>query len=231
MTNTKKYNKFYFLHINKTGGRYLTQNVIDPIKNELHKNGILHIVEPHSHSGWHSQIDKNTYVVAILRNTVQQTVSLYAHKISLDDSGNLKNKYNKNKINKKDFFEWLYNENLYPNFQTKNFLCNEFFLKKDHFKNKLNVKLNFDENLLNVRKNQVNLFLNTNNIDGRGLEIQKKIFLDLGINGTTKLAKEKKIFFNEESKKLYNMLSNEEKEIIRKYNIKDDNFYTNTVFF
>jgi hypothetical protein len=219
------------MHIQKTGGRHLAQNVIDPIKNELHKNGILRVAELHPHTGWHSEIDDKTYIITSLRDPVKQCISFYAHGISLDIKGKLKNEYDKNKVNKKDFFEWLYREDLYPNPQVKSFLHDEFFLKRNHPKNKLHVKVNFDENLFNLRKNQVSLFLNTDNINGRDLEIQKKIFLDLGINGTTNLTKEKTTFFNKESKRLYDMLTEEEKQIIRTYNLKDYNLYRNTVFF
>ena len=231
MTNKSNYNKLYFLHIHKTGGRYLIENVIRPIKNTLHQKGISHIIEPHSHSGWHSEIDDKTYVITSLRDPAEQCISFYAHKIALNPLGELKDKYDKEKLTKKDFFEWLYNEDLYPNLQTKSFLYDEFFLKRNHPKNKSNVKLTFDENLFSLRKNQVNLFLNMNNINGRSLEIQKKIFLDLGINANLWRTKERAIPLNKESKILYNMFTEEEKEIIRKYNIEDYNFYKNTEFF
>jgi hypothetical protein len=226
-----KYNKFYFLHINKTGGRHIKANVILPIINQLSENGIEYIIEPHSHSGWHSRIDDKTYVMTVLRDPVEQAISLYAHKISLDNQGNLKDEYNKDKLNKKDFFDWMEKLDLYPNFQTRSFLCDEFYLKRDHLKNKNNVSLIFDENILEFRKNQVNLFLNMENINGREIEIQEKIFLDLGINGSTVSPKTKSNFFNHESKILYSKFTEAEKQFIAKYNSLDNDLYKSIDYF
>lgn len=226
-----KYNKFYFLHINKTGGRYIRESVIYPIIKQLNENGIEHIVESHSHSGWHSKIDDKTYVMSVLRDPVEQAVSLYAHKISLNNQGFLKNEYDKNQLTKKDFFDWMKNLDLYPNFQTRNFLCDEFYLKRDHPKNKNNTNIVFDSNILQTRKNKVNLFLSMENIDGREIEIQEKIFLDLGIDGKTVSSKKRIDFFNPESKTLYDKLNKEEKEFILEYNSIDNDFYKNINYF
>jgi hypothetical protein len=180
MTKTKKYNKFYFMHIPKTGGRYISLKVILPIMEQLNKNGISSTFsENNSHSGWHSKIDDQTYIVTILRDPVEQSVSFYSHTIALNPLGQLKNEYDKDKLTKENFFDWIKNEPSYPNFQANNFLCDEFYLKKDHPKNKLSVNLSFDENLLKERKDKVNLFLDTKNINGRDIEIQQKLFLDL----------------------------------------------------
>jgi hypothetical protein len=226
-----KYNKIYFLHIPKTGGRYISHNIIDPIKDQLNENGIEQILEHNAHTGWHSRIDDKTYVISALRDPAEQLVSLYSHSISLNNEGNLKNEYDKNKINKKEFFEWLKNEKSYTNFQTKNFLLDEFYFKKDHPKNKLNVKLNIDEKILKIRKNRVNLFLDMKNINNRELEIQKKIFLDLGINAETRSFPKKTGLCNPESKNLYSTLTEKEKIFIRESNLIDNNLYINNNYF
>jgi hypothetical protein len=231
MTDTKKYNKFYFLHIQKTGGRHLMNNVIYPIMEQLNKNGIKNIVKDHLHTAWHSEIDEKTYVVASLRDPVEQAVSLYAHVLLLNSQGFLKNRYDDKKLTKKDFYEWLKSQDDYPGFQAKSFLCDEFFFKREHPKSKPYVSIEFNENLLNFRKNQVNLFLNNNNISGRELEIQNKIFLDLGINGTTVSKKNSESFFNDDSKILYSKFTEKEKEILKKYNSIDNNLYINTNYF
>jgi hypothetical protein len=227
-----KYNKLYFLHIPKTGGRYISYNAIFPILDQLSDNGIEFIFLKHnSHSGWHSEIDEKTYVLTVLRDPVEQAISFYSHKIALMPTGKLKTKYDKDKLNKEDFFKWMKGEVSYPNFQSKNFLCNEFYLKKDHPKNKLNVDLIFDEDLLEKRKNKVNMFLDMKNINGREIEIQEKIFLDLGINGHTVSSNNQQELFNPESKKLYDKFTEKEKEFIRDYNSIDDYFYKNTKYF
>ena len=230
-----KYNKFYFLHIGKTGGRYIKKSVVSPIVKQLHENGIETIQEYHSHSGWHSKIDDQTYVMTVLRDPAEQVVSLYSHEICLDEQGFLKSDYDKNKLTKKYFFQWLEKEiekkNLYPNFQTKNFLCDEFYFKRGDPKSKRYVSINFNENLLKTRTDQVNLFLNNNNIAGRELEIQQKIFLDLGIKGSTISSKIEENFFNDHSRILYNEFTEQEKEMLKKYNSIDNDLYISSSYF
>ena len=41
-----KYNKVYFLHIPKTGGRFLTKYILRPIENILKDNGIELVKSP-----------------------------------------------------------------------------------------------------------------------------------------------------------------------------------------
>jgi hypothetical protein len=225
------YNKIYFMHIHKTGGRHIANNIIYPIMEQLNKNGIKNIEKDHLHTAWHSEIDEKTYVISSLRDPVEQAVSLYAHILLLNRQGLLKNKYDNNKLTKKDFYEWLKKEDEYPGFQAKSFLCNEFFFKRGHPKSKPYVSLKFDKNLLIKRTSQVNLFLNNNNIAGRELEIQQKIFSDLGINGSTILSKTKENFFNNDSKILYSKFTDQEKEMLKKYNAIDNDLYINTNYF
>ena len=169
--------------------------------------------------------------MAILREPVEQIISLYAHTISLDINGNLKNEYDKNKINKKDFFEWLKTEDICHNFQTNNFLFDEFFLKKDNPKSKLYVKIERNEKILEARKNRVNLFLNMKNINNRETEIKEKIFLDLGIKNEVPPPSKILGSFNPESKILYNQFNKAEKESIDKYNSIDSEFYRSINYF
>jgi hypothetical protein len=221
-----KYNKFYFLHIRKTGGRHIRQNIVLPIEKQLNDNGVEVIFDNHSHSGWHSRIDDKTYVISSLREPAEQTVSVYAHMIALTSKGEAKNKgeYDENKLTTKEFFKRMKKLDLYPNFQTKNFLFDESF-------NNFSVNIPIDEELVKTRREKVNLFLNGKNLKGREIEIQQKIFADLGIDGSPIPIDTKYNFYNPESKNLYDKFSKEEINIIKNYNSIDDYFYKNTDYF
>ena len=226
-----KYNKIYFMHIHKTGGRHIIATVRDAMLETLNENDIKIIKRPNTHGGWHSEVDEQTYVFTVLRDPVEQAVSLYAHQISLNKMGDIKDEYDKSKLTKEHFFSWLQEKDLYPNFQAKHFLGDELYFVRDHPQNMFHVQLNFDEKLLEARKNKVNLFLNNNNIDGRSMEIQEKIFSDLGIKGTAKALESKKPSVNPESKILYDTLTEEERDFVRNYSPIDDYLYKNVVYF
>lgn len=229
-----KYNKFYFLHIPKTGGRHIKLNCITPIIKKIEENGIKNIVEKNTHhNSWHSAIDEKTYIITILRDPVEQAISIFSHINSLNKDGNLLDKYDKNKLTKEHFFDWMDKNLLHPNFQAKSFLYNQFSLKLEDIKNNKNPEIIFNENIFNQRKNKVNLFLDIKNVSGREVEIQQKILLDLGIenNINSNSIVNNKNFFNPESKTLYNKFSDEEKNIINAYNKIDSDFYKNTNYF
>jgi hypothetical protein len=197
----------------------------------LKQNNIKIIKREGSHGGWHSEIDEQTYVFTVLRDPAEQTVSLYAHQICLNKLGHVKSKYDKSKLTKELFFYWLENKGLYPNFQTKHFLGDQFYFAKHHPKSLSYVDLSFDEELLETRKNKVNLFLNNNNINGRSLEIQRKIFLDLGVEADATFVPDEEPTDNPESKILYDKFTEEEKDFIRKYSSMDNYLYNNVVYF
>jgi hypothetical protein len=219
-----KYDKLYFLHIRKTGGRYITESAILPIQDQLNQHGVEIIFDDNSHAGWHSRIDNNTYVISSLRDPVEQTISLYIDKLFIKLKKENKNNYTKNELTPKSFFNQMENLALYPNFQTKNFLFDESF-------NNFKLKISIDEELVKTRREKVNLFLNAKNIKDRATQIQQKIFIDLGIDGTPVHVDIHDNFYNPESTKLYNSLSKKEVDLIRKYNSVDDYFYKNTLYF
>jgi hypothetical protein len=230
-----KYNKFYFLHISKTSGRHIRETIIRPIVEQLNDNGIEVIFEHHSHSGWHSRIDDKTYIISSLRDPAEQAISLYAHRVALTSRGEPKPKgeYDENDLTPKEFFIWMENLSLYPNFQTKNFLFDESFLKKsdDDPDNHIDDKIFINEELLKTRRGKVNLFLNGKSLKKRELEIQQKIFEDLEIDAKPIHVDMNVNLYNPESKNLYEKFSKEEIGLIRKYNSVDDYFYKNTLYF
>ena len=76
------YNKFYFLHIPKTGGRFFTKYIVNQIEDALKQNNIDIIKPPDNalkHGGWHKDIDDNTYIVSVFRDPVEFFISAISH--------------------------------------------------------------------------------------------------------------------------------------------------------
>ena len=121
-----KYNKIYFMHIHKTGGRHIIATVRDAMLETLNENDIKIIKRPNTHGGWHSEVDEQTYVFTVLRDPVEQAVSLYAHQISLNKMGDIKDEYDKSKLTKEHFFSWLQEKDLYES--TYVFYCSLLLL-------------------------------------------------------------------------------------------------------
>ena len=72
-----KYKDFYFLHIRKTGGRYVKLFILKNLKNSIN------VIETgEKHSGWIDKITPETYVFTVFRDPVKQICSLYAHAVS-----------------------------------------------------------------------------------------------------------------------------------------------------
>lgn len=221
-----RYNSLYFLHIAKTGGRYIIYNVLNPIREQLENNKIK-IINPNTldHLNWHSQIDDKTYVVCVLREPFSQIVSLYVHEKTTGERGELI----KNKdfdLSKNKFYEEIKNDENYQNFQSKSFMRNElggFGLRGS--------KSIVDEELLEKRTNRVNLLLNNNNLKQNATKIQQKIFLDLGIDGVLTASKANGLFYNPHSEYFYNTFSDAEKDSIAKYNTIDNNLYKNANYY
>jgi len=219
-----KYNKVYFIHTMKTGGRYIRRNVLRPMERQLNENGIeLMLFDDDSHNGWHSRIDDRTYIIHSVRDPVEHSVSYFAHLICLDEHGNMKEEYAANNLTVVDLIYSLNHNTAFPNFQARSFLHDET--------NRMEIYGNrrpFNHDLFNERKNRVNLFLDVRDISGKDLQIQKKIFNDLGMFYAEPKTRPSKSFLNFESKDLFNKLSDKEKDMIRKYNRIDDEFYKNT---
>ena len=224
-----EYDSIYFLHIMKTGGRHLRNSVFIPISAQLEKNNIKIINNNYRpHTGWHSKITDKTYIVTSLRDPIEQVVSLFAHGISLDLDGNKANKYDQSDLEKNKLLNSVSKINKYQNFQSKSYLCNELgdqIIKNGEFI--------FDE-VFEKRKNRVNLVLRTEDITGNEKKIQEKIFSDLGIANITETKPiffNNKNFYNSESKKLYNSLSDNDKKNILEYNKIDQDLYNNAKYF
>jgi hypothetical protein len=226
MTNKPNYNKIYFMHIPKTGGRYIINNVLDPIKEQLKNNNIEIInIKSFDHSNWYSKIDDDTYIITVLRDPVSQIVSLYSHDLTTDTSGNLKTNTNID-LYKHEFYETIKSNLNYQNFQSKSFMRNEF-----HTFGLKAPTVIVDEGLMQKKIHRVNLLLNNNNLKNNASKIQEKIFLDLGINGFSVTSKNNGVFYNPYSKYFYDTFSSAEKDSIKVYNRIDDNLYRNSNYY
>ena len=221
-----KYNKFYFLHNMKNGGRFIVNSVIYPIREQLQNNGI-EIINNNKilHSNWHSRIDDKTYVFTVLRDPASHSISLYSHRKTLDQNG-MPTKDKLFSLSKEDFYNDITTNHRFRNFQSKGYMRNEFTINRFE-----TTEINIDEELFKKRKEKVNLFLDFKEINGKELEIQEKIFSDLNIEGITKKTNNPVVFFNPESKRFYNEFSDSEKESIRELNKIDNDLYKNANYY
>ena len=224
MTNQNKFNKLYFMHIPKTGGRFFVNYVIDSIKDQLEQNNIKLLNNTLDHANWHSEIDDQTYVINILRDPASHIISLYTHNVTTR-KGALKTDVDF-ELSKDEFYQRIKNNSNYQNFQAKSFMRNEL----DNF-GLIAPTISIDEELLEKRKKRVNLLLNSNNLGKNGIEIQKKIFLDLGINGVPTVSNPNGMFYNPYSEYFYSKFSNSEKNAIRAYNDIDTKLYNHANYY
>jgi len=207
----------------KTGGRYIRRNALSPMKRQLNERGIeLMMFDDDSHNGWHSRIDEKTYVINVVRDPVEHAVSYLAHLICLDDHGNMKEEYDSSQLTVSNLIHMLNHNTSFPNYQARSFLHDETN-RFEMYGNKKRI----DYNLFYERKDKVNLFLDLKDISGKDLQIQKKIFYDLGMFHAKPKSHTSKSFLNFESTDLFNKLSDKEKDLIRKYNKIDDDLYKN----
>jgi hypothetical protein len=210
----------------KTGGRYLLNNVIVPIKDQLKENNIEIINSRHwTHSNWHSEIDDQTYIVTVLRDPASQIISLYTHNKTTESRGSLIKDTNFN-LSKNEMYNEIQTNKIYQNFQSKNFILDDKYkFPRKKYENDI------DEALLYKRLNRVNLLLNKNNIKENAVKIQEKIFLDLGIDGVAKTLTNTLSFYNPYSKQFYDTFSNAEKDSLRIYNKIDSDLYNSANYY
>ena len=221
---SNKYNKLYFMHIPKTGGRYIIYNVLDQIRQQLKENNVEVLNSgKFDHSNWYSKIDDQTYIVSVLRDPVEQCISLYTHEKTTTQGGQLKTDTDIF-LSKKDFYTKINKIKNYKNFQSKCFISDEkygFGLHRE--------EVIIDKDILQKRLNRVNLLLNQNNLNAK--KIQEKIFLDLGINGKINDSSSKGLYYNPHSEYFYNQFSDNEKKYIKEYNSIDDDIFKNSKYF
>lgn len=211
------------MHIAKTGGRHVLNSIIKPIYSNIKKAGKQQIIYPtdlkesdpnfsldskfQRHGCWRKEIDKNTYVVSILRDPIETVVSIFSQMYQ-EHNGNFieekiidKNKFKE--VDKNEFIKWLTENKHYNNFQFKNF-SNP-------------VEVDFDI-IGRERVKRTNLLLDFKHI-GNNDYLEKaynRICLDLDIEMIYPVFIEKnEDFFNPLSKIIYSSLDKQDIDLIR----------------
>jgi hypothetical protein len=129
-----EYNRFFNIHIQKTGGTYFRENMLKPIQNIMNQSGIDTNPEgeggekeysstPTYHWCWFEPfITDKTYIYTSIRNPAKRIISHYAWQAARAVYYGRTN-YSYQDINKKNFYKWLEEyHDVYQNFQSKNLL-------------------------------------------------------------------------------------------------------------
>jgi hypothetical protein len=239
-----KYNKIYFLHIPKTGGRFFTKYILEPNESVLKQNGIDILKLPENvdtHGGWHKDIDENTYVISVFRDPAEFFVSLVAHMVA-DQNGLIdedKDYIIKDKsliidIDKQFLFDQIDQLKYLNNFQSQNFtLTPEKNQLVTESRRSYNNGINLDTKLVNERVNRVDLMIRHKDLKNMNYsELTNKISNDLGIDIKIQITKENRDHYkNISSEILFNKLSKDEIELIYQNFLFDKEIYDNDSLF
>lgn len=239
-----KYNKVYFLHIPKTGGRFLTKYILRPMEETLSKHGIEYLRMPEDmrqHAGWPFFIDDETYVISVFREPCEFFVSVVCHaaagRAELIDKENWHVIKGENLIvEKEELFEKLNTWNYIKDFQSHNFSLSPdpaamSVIKEAQFFHDEGKE--YDKGLIYDRIKRTNLFIRTNELKSMDYSLLvKKISDDLGIEINIDLSEINKTHFkNDASEKLFNSLDQNEKDMILKNFPLDKEIFDNDSLF
>ena len=224
-----KYNKVYFLHIPKTGGRFLIKYILRPIEDVLKKNNIELIKFPEDvrqHVGWPSWIDDKTYIISIFREPCEFFVSSVCHSFAVENNLVDENNWNVIKSDNNSFNvskDYLYNGlntwHFMKDFQSQNFLLNPntedrsiIYESMIQYKN----KENFNKEEIYKRIKRVNLMIRHNDLKSVNYNLLiNKISKDLNIQiDLNELYVDKEYFKNKASEILFNSLNEKDKSLI-----------------
>ena len=211
----KQYDKFYFLHIPKTGGRYFKKIAVYPLSLISKKtNKKLRFIISTDHNGWVPEIDDKTYVVSIVRDPVKLACSwrLYFGNDGKNHNLDMNNKASLD-IVKNGLFSHLEQSTWLHDFQAKNLTKHYKYSNDSVLMNNESV----DKNLLYKNLERINFLFTQDYLESNPIDICQKVFNDHG-----------EIFLNSEllkydnfrqinSKILYESLSENEIEKIRSY--------------
>jgi hypothetical protein len=242
----KKYNKFYFLHVPKTGGRFFTEYIVRPIERTLEENGVKIIQLPPNvdkHGGWHKDIDDGTYIVSILRDPAEFFASLIAHMVSyenglIDDNNDqiINDKSRVLNIEKDFLFSTMEELKYLKNFQSQNFLLTPEDINLVTYSRRMYNKsmgLYIDNELLYERLNRTNLIIRHSDLKSMDYSLLiDKISDDIGINikvDTSSIDKER--YKNNNSEHLYNKLTDKDIKRIYENFMLDKEIYDNDSLF
>jgi hypothetical protein len=235
---TTKYKNFYFLHIPKTGGRYVRTYILNQLENKID------ILGDDRHDGWIDDISDDTYVFSILRDPVKYVCSLYAHTVShkagfiesSNDRGRHTDFIKKDIVNisldKKYMFDWLAVNPWRYNLQSKEILHGTTGKKNviDNIVQKYIFHSNVDKELLYKRLNRINLLVRQTSLYNAE-SVAQKICDDLGIEMAGEIEKDNLTYHNIASTNLYNSLTEEDKAKIEELFDIDLEIYNNHSIF
>lgn len=239
-----KYDKVYFLHIPKTGGRFLKKYILNPMESLFANNGIAYSRPPEDmrqHAGWSSLIDDKTYIISVFREPSEFFVSSVCHdaaiKNKLVDEKNWNVIDGKNlRVEKQELYEKLESWKYMKNFQSFNFT----FIKNSEHRSVIqeaiaNHRNNivFDKEVANQRINRTNLLIKTQDLNSMDYNLLvKKISEDLEIEINLDLSQIDKTYFkNDASERLFNSLNQHEKDLILENFKLDKQIYENDSLF
>ena len=240
----QKYNKVYFLHIPKTGGRFFTKYILNPIEDILRQNDIEIIKPPENalkHGGWHKDIDDNTYIVSVFRDPVEFFVSAVAHMAGeqagiIDQDKDYISKEGSSvlDIEKNFLFSKLKELEYMKDFQSQNFFLSPQELpliteaRRHHSQNKI---ISYDT--IKERINRVNLLIRHDELRSMDYSLLlKKISEDLGVSINIDLSSaDRQHYKNNSSEVLFNKLDSKDKEIIYNNFLFDKEIYENNLLF
>jgi len=200
----------YFLHIAGTGGRALKEYVLNPL---LNKN--LEIVGKHNE--WSDFIDNKTYIICILRDPVKHSCGFYLHFINKEKNGT---------DVKSQFLDYYRNTKQLHNFQSQNLLFsgqNFNYAKGEHFNKDIML---IDENLLQERIDRIDLLVSQDLLRYNIQQIAHTLADDLDLKYIEVGNVDKYKYSNGDSNTLYNSLTEDEKEEIKRYNSIDYKIYS-----
>ena len=230
MTN---FNSFYFLHIPKTGGRLFFYNVLYPLKeiflkekiNELNNVQMEPPINYYDHSQWKKEINELTYVCSIFRDPCKHMVSLYTHSQTVNRNQIVSRN---NNINKNTLFQWLEtNEEGAKNYQSKHIILPTVKKDENAYKQFLNNEIVTKQKVMD-KISLMSLLLKPEDLSENNIiKIQKKILLDFGILNSKITNRNYNFdeYKNDQSKEIYDTLTDRDKEKIRSISDIDTEVY------
>jgi hypothetical protein len=227
-----QHDSFYFLHIPKTDGRRFIDLILLDIKDnnpqlkfpagDLMGN---YLGDPfNAHQGWIPGITENTYLFSMMRDPIERAVSYYVFLIlqKIKENKNFNN-YTKINFTKEGFIKYVEQEKNIQNITSRMFLHDitsneyrQFFYEKD-----LDIEDKDLMSMLTERVHRINLLLKSETFNVMDKQdLMRKISKDLGIKELPVSSKKQEFrltYTEKESSVLYNLLTDLDKDYLRKY--------------
>jgi hypothetical protein len=239
-----KYNKVYFLHIPKTGGRFFTKYIINQIEPILKENGIDVLQLPEKvrkHGGWHEGIDDNTYIISVFRDPVEFFVSAVAHMVAdqekMVDKANdfvVIDNHKVIDISKEFLFDRLDQIKYLKDFQSQNFiLCPQESFILHQARQYYDENFVFDKDLIYKRIARVNLMIRHKDLKSMDYNILiDKMSKDLEINIPIDISSaDREEYKNNSSDALFNKLDKDDIQKVYNNFLFDKEIYENDSLF